>query len=364
MTLYSKIIRPLLFSLEGEDAHRVGMMAASLCECQTVQRFVGGWVRFDNPSHDHPSLAIQLAGLKLNAPIGIAAGFDKEGCAIGFGQSIGASHIEVGTVTLRPQPGNSRPRVFRLKNERAIVNRMGFPSSGVDAVLERLSRWQGRERTIRIGINIGKNKDTPLYAAVEEYRKLSQLVAPFADYICINVSSPNTPELRSLQEPDRLRDLLAACRTEVGAKPLFVKLSPDIEQRDLVPIVEVILEQQIDAIVATNTTISRDSCEAASSYQGGLSGAPLFERSVAFVAALYRELGSRIPLIGVGGIESSERALLMIAAGATALQLYTGIVFHGPSIIASIHNEIAEWLQRRRISELSSLIGHPELLDS
>lgn len=357
MTLYTSLLRPLLFLLEGEQAHQVGMTAASLCDCRAVRKVVSGRLGYEDTR-----LAVEVAGMKLSGPLGIAAGFDKEGCAVGFGECIGASHIEVGTVTLQPQSGNARPRVFRIPNERAIVNRMGFPSSGVDAVLERLSGWQQRERRIRIGINIGKNKSTPLDEAVEEYRKLSHLISPFADYICINVSSPNTPELRTLQEPARLRDLLGACREAVGSKPLFVKLSPDIEQRDLAPIVTVILDQRIDAVVATNTTISRDSCEAAKRYEGGLSGAPLFERSLAFVNWLHREVGSQIPLIGVGGIESSDRALRMIAAGASALQLYTGIIFHGPTLISTIHREMAAWLQQRGLSSLAPLIGHPELL--
>lgn len=357
MDWYGAVIRPLLFLLEGEEAHRLGMWAASWCDRRAVGAVVGS--RF---GYAHPSLAVDVAGIPFAAPLGIAAGFDKEGCAIGFAQSIGASHLEVGTVTMRPQPGNDGPRVFRIPEEGAIVNRMGFPSSGVDALLERIRFWIDKERSIRIGINIGKNKDTPLTAAVAEYAKLGRLVAPYADYVCLNISSPNTPDLRMLQEPQRLSDLLAACREGVRGKPLFVKLSPDLELHELAPIVAVLVEQRIDAIVATNTTLSRASCPAAQKYEGGLSGVPLFERSVNFVRHLYREVGAEIPLVGVGGINSAERALAMIAAGATALQAYTGIVFRGPAMVSQIHRALVAWMEERSISSIHSLVGNPELL--
>lgn len=356
MDWYESIIRPLLFLLDGEDAHRVGMWAASACNREAVEKAVGTCL-----GYAHPSLAVDVAGLSFAAPLGIAAGFDKEGCAIGFAQCIGASHIEVGTVTMRPQPGNARPRVFRIPAERAIVNRMGFPSSGVDALLERLHRWTGRKRSVRIGINIGKNKETPLSEAGAEYAHLTRLVAPYADYVCLNISSPNTPDLRTLQEPKRLSDLLAGCRDSVGVKPLFVKLSPDLEPHDLAPIVAVLREQRIDAIVATNTTVSRVSCRAAQRYEGGLSGVPLFEQSLGFVQRLYTEIGGDIPIIGVGGIDTAERALEMIAAGATALQAYTGIVFRGPAMISQIHRGMVSWMQKRQISSISSLIGRSEI---
>lgn len=357
MDWYGTIIRPLLFLMEGEDAHRLGIWAASWCSCKPVGVAVASCL-----GYTHPNLAVKVAGMSLTGPLGIAAGFDKEGRAIGFAQSIGAGHIEVGTVTIRPQTGNPRPRVFRFSAEEAIVNRMGFPSSGVDDLLERLHCWVNRERAIRIGINIGKNKETPIVQAVEEYERLSHLVAPYADYVCLNISSPNTRDLRTLQEPKRLAELLAACRNGVGQKPLFVKLSPDIEPDELSPIVAVLIEQKIDAIVATNTTISRNSCPGANNYEGGLSGVPLFERSVTFVRQLYGEVGKEIPIIGVGGINTAERALTMIAAGASALQAYTGIVFRGPAMISDIHRGMMAWMTERRLSSITSLIDHPDLL--
>ena len=352
MDLYTSVLRPLLFLFDGEQAHRFGMTAASLCNSDIVGRVVSRCMR----GHDE-RLSVDIAGIRFSGPVGIAAGFDKEGQAIGFAQSIGASHIEVGTVTLRPQPGNARPRVFRLPDERAIVNRMGFPSSGVDAVLQRLEHWSTHERAIRIGINIGKNKETPIADAVDEYARLTKIVAPFADYICINVSSPNTPDLRMLQEPARLSALLAASRAAAGGKPLFVKLSPDIEPHDLESIVGVIVGQKIDAVVATNTTISRDACPAALKFEGGLSGAPLFERSCAFVAQLYRHLGGAVPIVGVGGIDSSERAIQMLVAGARVLQLYTGLVFKGPAVIGQIHREIVQWLENQNMKAIDEILG-------
>ncbi len=357
MDFYTSVLRPLLFLFDGERAHRFGMAAASLCNSDVF----GGVVSRCMQVHDE-RLSVDIAGIRFAAPLGIAAGFDKEGEAIGFAQSIGASHIEVGTVTLRPQRGNPRPRVFRIPDEEAIVNRMGFPSSGVDAVLGRLDRWSKRERTIRIGINIGKNKETPISDAVDEYARLTALVAPFADYVCINVSSPNTPDLRTLQEPSRLCALLAASRAASCGKPLFVKLSPDIEPHDLEAIVGVIVEQKIDAVVATNTTISREACPAARTFEGGLSGAPIFERSCDFVSQLYRHLGGAAPIVGVGGIDSSERAVRMLSAGARALQMYTGLVFKGPSVVSQIHHGIAKWLEDRGFKSIEEIVGQGNTL--
>jgi dihydroorotate dehydrogenase len=345
------LLRPFLFMLDSEKAHSVAISLASWANTP-----IGGSLFKLMYDFEDPCLETTVAGLTFRSPVGIAAGFDKEARAISFADLVGASHLEVGTVTLNPQRGNEGPRMFRYPQAEAIINRLGFPSSGVSAVLPRLSAWRNQKGRLHVGVNIGKNKDVAIEHAADHYQQLIRQVKDVASYVTLNVSSPNTPELRKLQEPERLRALIQSCRD--GCKiPLFVKLSPDIEARDLLDILKVLVEEQVDAIISSNTTVSRDGFSAGIDVQGGLSGRPLFDRSLAMVRTLYKDLRGMIPIVGVGGIDSGERAVLMIRNGASLVQLYTAMVFKGPSVISGINRHIVATLKREGITHISHLCG-------
>src|SRR5256714_6792247 len=323
--LYHSLLRPILFRLPPETAHELALHSLSLLPAKLITERV-------------PSLPITRFGLSFSNPVGLAAGFDKNGVALQSLAALGFGFIEAGTVTYHPQPGNPRPRLFRLREDQALINRAGFNNEGAAAFVRRVE--EHRPDCV-LGVSIGKSKITPLEEATEDYLASFEIVHKVADYIAVNVSSPNTPQLRELQQSEQLASLLAALQTrkrELETQvPLLVKLSPDLERRDLETIVEVIEQLQIDCIIATNTTVNRDNLltdpkRVAACGEGGLSGKPLRSRSTQMIAELYALTGGRIPLIGVGGIFNADDAWKKICAGARLVQVYNGVIYEGPNI--------------------------------
>lgn len=313
---------------------------------------------------DDPRLALSLWGRDFPNPIGLAAGFDKNALVPGPLLACGFGFVEVGTVTPRPQPGNPRPRIFRLAEDRAVINRLSFNNEGAEAVRGRLERWRqdgsGGGRGI-VGVNLGMNKDSG--DPVADYAVGARLLGPFADYLVINVSSPNTPGLRALQGRAALEGLIAGLRKALGAlerpPPLVLKVAPDLTEAKLTDIAEVALAARLDGLIATNTTIERPPGLAGRhrAETGGLSGRPLFARSTEVLGRLYRLTGGKIPLIGTGGVESGAQAYRKIRAGASLVQLYTALVYRGPALVAEIKAELAALLARDGFGSVAEATG-------
>lgn len=328
------LARASLFKMDAEDAHHLTLRALGAAGRTGLACALSARV---------PDAPRTVMGLTFRNPVGLAAGLDKDGAAIDGLAALGFGFIEVGTVTPSAQPGNSRPRVFRLREAEAVINRMGFPNEGVAAVCARL-----RLRRFRgvCGVNIGKNAATPLERAEGDYAACLEAVYPYADYVAVNVSSPNTVGLRELEVEGRLRPLLERLleiRARLGAEhgrrvPLLVKLSPDLSDEDLHSTASVIAALGLDGVIATNTTVRRPGVAGLPHAEelGGLSGAPLFAAAVATVRRLREALGARTAIIGVGGIASAEAAREMLAAGADLLQVYTGLVYRGPSLVREL----------------------------
>jgi dihydroorotate dehydrogenase len=343
-------LRPLLFALPPETAHRAALAALR-----------SGLLR--SPRTPVPaSLRVSLFGLDFPGPVGMAAGFDKNGDAADGLLAAGLDYVESGTVTLRPQPGNPKPRVFRLSPDEAVINRMGFPGCGVEPFLQNLSR---RRHPGIVGVNIGKNRDSADPTA--DYALLLEKVAPAADYVAVNVSSPNTPGLRGLQEKGPLDELLGALmavRARVRSRrgvppPLLVKVAPDLDDTGLNDIAELALKHGVDGLIATNTTVARPDALAGRhrTQQGGLSGRPLFARSTEVLAALYRKTAGRVPLIGVGGILSGDDAYAKVLAGASLVQVYTGFVYRGLSLVWEVHETVARRLAADGFGSIVEAVG-------
>jgi dihydroorotate dehydrogenase len=345
-----ELVRPVLFALDPERAHEL-----------TLKSLEAGIYPRDLAADD-ARLATQVWGLAFPNPLGIAAGFDKDARVYDCVLRMGLGLAEVGTVTPKPQEGNPRPRVFRLTEDRALINRLGFNNGGHAAMLERLAR--NRPRGI-VGVNVGANKDSPDRTAdyVEGIRRFYDV----ASYLAVNVSSPNTPGLRDLQAPSALDDLLArvlAARSELMAagrpkRPIVVKLAPDIAEDDLTSVVDVLANRGVDGIAIGNTTLSRVGVSTAALMQepGGVSGRPLFHRSTVMLARIFWLTQGKIPLIGIGGIDSGAAAIAKIEAGASLLQLYTGLVFEGPGLIARIKRDLVGYAVERRLARLSDATG-------
>ncbi len=313
------------------------------------------------PAGDDAALAVRFAGLSLANPLGIAAGFDKDARVPDAVLRLGCGFAEIGTVTPLPQPGNPTPRVFRLVSDRAVINRLGFNNGGHQAALERLQR---RPRTGVVGVNIGANKDSN--DRVADYVRGLQTFYDVASYFTINISSPNTPGLRDLQDPAALEELLRrliaarAERMQAGEprRPIVVKLAPDIAEQALGPVVAQLVALDIDGIAVSNTTLSRHGLTDANARQaGGVSGRPLFHRSTVMLARVYQATAGKIPLIGIGGIDSGESALAKIEAGASLVQLYTGLIYEGPGLIGRIKDELAAGVRRAGARSLADLVG-------
>jgi dihydroorotate dehydrogenase len=328
------LLRPLLFRLDPETAHHL-----SLAALQGLSR-LGPFNPLQRPAGAN---SLRVMGLDFPNPVGLAAGLDKNGECIDGLAALGFGFIEIGTVTPRPQPGNPRPRLFRLPAAEALINRMGFNNKGVDYLVEQVKK--ARFRGI-LGINIGKNRDTPLDRALDDYRIGLRKVYPHASYVTVNISSPNTPGLRDLQAGENLEHLLSGLRQEReeleqnhGRRvPLAVKIAPDLEPGQLDHLAEALVEHGIDAVIATNTTASREGVEGLphGNEAGGLSGRPLLARSTDIVAQLSDALHGAVPIIGCGGIAGADDARRKFAAGAALIQIYTGFVYRGPSLIREI----------------------------
>ncbi|MET7364861.1 quinone-dependent dihydroorotate dehydrogenase [Streptomyces sp. NPDC005566] len=315
----------------------------------------------------YEELRTEALGLRMHGPFGLAAGFDKNAIAIDGMSMLGFDHIEIGTVTGEPQPGNPRKRLFRLVADRALINRMGFNNEGSAAVAERLATRRPVFRTT-VGVNIGKTKVVPGAEAVGDYVKSTERLAAHADYLVVNVSSPNTPGLRNLQATEALRPLLAAVREAADRTvtdrrvPLLVKIAPDLADDDVDAVADLAVELGLDGIIATNTTIARDSLGLKSPASlaketGGLSGAPLKERSLEVLSRLYARVGTRITLVGVGGVENAEDAWQRILAGATLVQGYSAFIYEGPFYARSIHKGLAARLAASPYPTLAEAVG-------
>jgi dihydroorotate dehydrogenase len=332
---YEVFVRPLLFSLDAETAHHL-----TIALLQRASRFDPALRVLK--SFKLPSKPKTLFGLNFPNPIGLAAGLDKNGVALPAWAALGFGFIEIGTVTAKAQPGNPKPRIFRLPQQQALINRLGFNNDGANAIAQRLAalRESGRWPGVPVGINIGKSRVTPLEQATEDYLFSFRMLRDFADYITLNISSPNTPGLRELQEPERLSELLHAIGNEAGTapKPLVVKISPDVSDAELTAILAVCEENGVSGIIATNTTLDHSSIAPQLDQAGGLSGTPLREKSTVLV----REINARstIPVIASGGIFDAESAREKFQAGAQLIQLYTGLVYRGPQLLHEIMDSL------------------------
>jgi dihydroorotate dehydrogenase len=329
--LYERLVRPVLFSFSAEAAHDVAirnLRAAS--NWPVVLRQLERFRPTPKPT--------SVFGLTFPNPVGLAAGFDKNGVAIPAWAALGFGFVEIGTVTAKPQPGNPKPRIFRYPEQGALINRLGFNNDGADAVATRLRalRESGRWPAIPVGVNLGKSKATPFEEAVEDYLYSFRLLAPLADYVVLNVSSPNTPGLRSLQERDALQQLLAAVarENETTAKPVLLKIAPDLGLANLDQIAATIEENRIAGIIATNTTLDHSAIPSSLDQAGGLSGRPLFAKSTEFVRAIRAR--SSLPIVASGGIFDSVGAREKIQAGADLIQVYTGYIYRGPGLLSEI----------------------------
>lgn len=340
--MYKQLLRPLLFQVDPEKVHNYSYTAIRTAFKLPFSTKVAENIY----SVKNPALEREVFGLKFPNPVGLAAGFDKNARLVDEFSHFGFGFIEIGTVTPRPQPGNDKPRLFRLPQDQAIINRMGFNNQGAEVAAHRLKY---RKSNVIIGGNIGKNKDTPNEQALLDYEKCFEALYDVVDYFVVNVSSPNTPGLRELQDKEPLTQLLAAVQRKNNAKPkakpLLLKIAPDLTDSQLDDIVEIAKETKLAGIIATNTTISRENLEThLSDIQaigaGGLSGKPLKERATEVIKYLRQRLPATIRIIGVGGIMTPEDALEKLNAGADLIQLYTGFVYEGPALIKAINEKI------------------------
>lgn len=349
MSGFYDLIAPLIRHVDPETAHGLSLKAL---RC--------GLVPSRRPFHD-PILASRLWGMDFPHPVGLAAGFDKDAEVPDAMLGQGFSFVEVGSITPRPQPGNPKPRLFRLRGDCAVINRMGFNNKGADAARERLAERAGRGGIV--GVNLGKNKETE--EAVSDYILGINTLAAHASYVVINVSSPNTPGLRALQGHAPLEHLLRGVRTALntavpdGTPPLLLKIAPDLTDEDREDIAAVVLAEGIDGLIATNTTIERPEnlTDPQAKETGGLSGKPLFEPSTRVLFDMYRLTGGKIPLIGVGGVDSARAAYAKIRAGASLVQLYSAMVYEGPGIVGDILPDLAGLLRADGFSSLSDAVG-------
>lgn len=358
---YRQLIRPVLFKSDAEEIHGRTLHALNWASrnelvCGAVESFLG--------AHELP---IELFGLRFPNPVGLAAGMDKFGEAVPAWAALGFGFSELGGVTWRAQPGNPQPRVFRAIREEAIVNRMGFNNDGAVALAEQLERWRaaGRWPKHPVGINLGKSKITPLNEAAEDYANSFRTLRELADFFVVNVSSPNTPNLRQLQDKAALDEILAALQEQNKSKhpkPILVKVAPDLTFEALDEILQLVGPRQLAGIVATNTTIARPETTDAGAQSvyaetGGLSGRPLRARSTEVIRHLYRQTKGKLPIVGVGGIFDAADAWEKIAAGASLVQVYTGLVYQGPGIVREIVHGLRQRLAADGLQWLGQAVG-------
>ena len=347
LSLASRLARPVLLAIDPETGHNLAVAALKTLPLPAC-------------GADDPRLAVSAFGLSFPNPVGLAAGFDKHAEVPDAALRLGFGFVEVGGVTPKPQPGNPKPRVFRLVPDEAVINRYGLNSDGVDVVARRLAERSRRSGIV--GVNIGPNKDS--VDRVADYGVLVERLAPHVSYLSVNVSSPNTPGLRDLQQASFLDEVLARCVEARDAaapgKPILVKIAPDLSLEGLDDMVAVSRRRGIDGMIVSNTTIDRPASlkdQATAKEAGGLSGRPLFARSTAMLAEAYRRVEGQFPLVGVGGVGSAEDAYAKIAAGATLVQLYSGLVFKGFGLVGEIKQGLVHRMMRERVAALSDLVG-------
>lgn len=334
------LLRPALFTLDPETAHDATLTSLNTAHCLGLSRLI------PKPAHDPR----KVMGIEFPNPVGLAAGLDKNGDCINGLAALGFGFIEIGTITPRPQPGNPRPRLFRLPEAKAIINRMGFNNHGVDALLANVERANFKGV---LGINIGKNADTPIEKAADDYLICLRKVYAHASYVTVNISSPNTKNLRQLQGGDELDALLSQLKSEQEKLaqqhgkyvPLALKIAPDLDAEQIKQIASLLIKHRIDGVIATNTTLSREGVEGLvhGNETGGLSGAPVKDKSTAVIRALSSELGGALPIIGVGGITSGADAVEKMQAGASLVQIYSGLIYRGQSLVTEAAEAIRLW---------------------
>lgn len=344
MSLYRNLVFPLVRNIDAETAHRLTLKLLRHAPLPPA-------------CADDALLATTLFGKRLPNPVGLAAGFDKNAEVPDAMLRLGFGFVEIGGVTPKPQPGNPRPRVFRLAEDRAVINRMGFNNDGLEAAARRLEARKGRPGVV--GANLGANKDSADRPG--DYAISYERLAPLVDFAVVNVSSPNTPGLRNLQGREELTALLARIQPlhDRLKTPLLVKIAPDLAEEDIRDVAHLAINFRLDGIVATNTTIARPATLESANYKetGGLSGQPLFEHSTAVLKQLYGFVGGKVPLIGVGGVSSGAQAYAKIRAGASAVQLYSALVYEGPGLVGRIKTELAALLRRDGFKSVAEAVG-------
>ncbi len=350
-----RLVRWLLFRLEPERAHHLAMRWLRLLGWRPLARRLR-----PRPA---PSVRVRALGLDFDGPLGLAAGFDKGQVRAAGLLALGFSHVEIGTITPRPQAGNPPPRLFRLPEHRALINRMGFNNDGMEACAERLAALRREGRPGLVGVNVGKNKDTPNERAEEDYLACIDRLHPWADYLVVNISSPNTPGLRALQERSALERLLGACAARARSlpvpRPLLVKLAPDLGPEALDEAVDVAVAVGAAGVIATNTTVERGAVQGhpRAGEAGGLSGAPLEARATEVVRRAHARAAGRIPVVGVGGVFTAEDAYRKIRAGASLVQVYTGFIYGGPRMPARLLEGLAGLLRRDGFRSVEEAVG-------
>jgi dihydroorotate dehydrogenase len=357
---YRHCIRPILFTRDSEGIHNFTLKGLNVV---SRNRFARAAI---DKTYGAPELPVEQFGLRFPNPVGLAAGMDKQAAALPIWEKFGFGFCELGGVTWHPQPGNPKARMFRAVEDEALINRMGFNNSGAEAMVEKLSEWKtlGHWPDHPVGINLGKSKITPLERAAEDYANSFRVLKSLADFFVVNVSSPNTPNLRQLQDKKSLDEILAAIQeqNETLSKPILVKVAPDLSFDALDEILELSGPRRIAGIVATNTTITRPETSdrflgRIYSETGGLSGRPLRYRSNEIIRHLYRQTGGKLPIIGVGGIFNTDDALAKIMAGASLVQIYTGLVYEGPAIAKGIVRGLNKHLSDEGFQNLQQVIG-------
>ncbi|EOZ99743.1 Dihydroorotate dehydrogenase [Indibacter alkaliphilus LW1] len=347
--MYKTILKPLLFKKNPEDAHHFTFAwIKRIFNLPLAKSFIGKTYGFENPK-----LEKVVFGLKFKNPVGLAAGFDKDANLIDEMAMLGFGFIEIGTLTPKAQEGNPKPRLFRLPEDEALINRMGFNNGGVEAAVKRL---KSKKSKVLIGGNIGKNKITPNENAVDDYVNCLDTLHPYVDYFVVNVSSPNTPNLRELQEKEPLKKLLTAVKEaneeHQKPKPILLKIAPDLTVGQLDDIIEIVIDTKIDGVIATNTTIDRSQLRTSkekieSIGAGGLSGKVLAKRSTEVIRYLHKQSNDAFPIIGVGGIYSAQDAIEKLEAGASLIQIYSGMIYEGPALVKNIKKGLVAYYEKQ-----------------
>ena len=353
-----RFVRPLLFLFDPERAHFLSIQVLKTLQSLPIDR---------TPRYQNPALTQRLWGLTFPNPVGLAAGYDKNANIPNVWHRFGFGFAEMGTITPKQQAGNPRPRIFRIPKQRALVNHLGFNNIGIDAVTAQLQSQLHRldKRLIPIGFNIGKSKATDINYAVDDYLACCEALLPFADYLVVNVSSPNTPELRKLQSPERLGVLLEtllnyvrrSASTGRNPAPILIKISPELSKSELTEIGQLAISVGVSGVIATNTTTELGNLSLRIPRTGGLSGRPLASRAEETLRTLYHAVEGNLPLIGVGGIFSAQDAYQRIRAGASLIQIYTGMIFEGPFLARKVTRGLARLLQQDGLSHIKELIG-------